>query len=146
MASILDFRQESSLSHLKHSMCTVMHTDATKSNKIARNFFGTLESLYCFIHQSTCRHSLFQTLQHEYEGATDDNSGRLAIKQLCETRWACRFEAIKAVEVNLQVIIKLLRTIEDETSLAKVAADPRGSLHQFQSFEFLLAMVVLNHI
>ena len=109
--------------------------DTMKSNETARNFFGTLESLYCFIRQSTCRHSLFQT---------DDDTGRLAIKQLCETRWACRFEAIRAVEANLQVIVELLHTIEDETSQAKAAADARGLLHQFQSFELLLAMVVLK--
>ena len=120
--------------------------DAMKSNKTARNFFGTLESLYCFIRQSTCRHSLFQTLQHEFEASTDDDTGRIVIKQLCETRWACRFEAIRAMEANLQVIVELLHTIEDETSQAKAAADARGLLHQFQSFEFLLAMVVLKQL
>ena len=123
-----------------------MLVDATKSNKIARNFFGTLESLYCFIRQSTYRHSLFETLQHEFEAATDGDSGKLAIKLLCETRWACRFEAIRAMEPNLQAIVELLRTIEDETSQAKAAADARGLLHQFESFEFLLAMVVLKQL
>ena len=121
--------------------------DAMKSNKMARNFFGTLESLYCFIRLSTCRHSLFQTMQHEFEAvAENDTDGRLNIKQLCDTRWACRFEAIRAVEANLQVIFKLLHAIDDETSQAKAAADTRGLLHQLQSFEFLLAMVVLKQL
>ena len=60
--------------------------DAMKSNKTARNFFGTLESLYCFIRQSTFRHSLFQTIQREFEATTEDDTGRLAIKQLCENK------------------------------------------------------------
>jgi len=95
-----------------------------KSNKTARNFFGTLESLYCFIRQSTSQHSLFQMMQREFEPATDDaDTGRLAIKQLCDTRWACRFEAIRAVESNLQVLFQLLHAVEDETSQAKAAAD-----------------------
>ena len=68
---------------------------------------------------STSRHSLFQTLQHEFESATDDDSRRLAIKQLYETRWACRFEAIRAVEASLQVVLELPHTvIEDESSQA----------------------------
>ena len=89
---------------------------------------------------------MFQTLQHEFEASTDDDTGRLAIKQLCETRWACRLEAIKAVEANLQAVFELLHAIKDETSHAKAAADARGLLHQFQSFEFLLAMVVLKQL
>ena len=44
------------------------------------------------------------------------------------------------------MIVELLRTIEDETSQAKAAADARGLLHQFQSFEFLLAMIVLKQL
>ena len=46
----------------------------------------------------------------------------------------------------MQVVFELLHTIEDETSQAKAAADARGLLHQFQSFEFLLAMVVLKQL
>ena len=40
----------------------------------------------------------------------------------------------------MQVIVELLRIIEDETSQAKAAADARGLLHQFQ------AMVVLKQL
>ena len=80
-----------------------------RATKITRNFFGTLESLYCFIRQSTCWHSLFQTLQHEFEAATDHDSGRLAIKQLCETRWACRFEATRQWRQTCKNFFILLR-------------------------------------
>ena len=86
-------------------------------------------------------------MQREFEAVVEnDTDGRLNIKQICDTRWACRFEAIRAVEANLQVIFKLLHAIDDETSQAKAAADARGLLHQLQSFEFLLAMVVLKQL
>ena len=74
--------------------------DATKKNKMARNFFGALESLYCFVRQSTIytyRHALFLNLQAEFEGSEQHATSACGRKQLCETRWACRFEAIKAV-------------------------------------------------
>ena len=41
---------------------------------------------------------------------------------------------------------EVLHAIEDETSHEKAAADTRGLLHQFQSFEFLLAIVVLKQL
>ena len=46
----------------------------------------------------------------------------------------------------LQVVVELLRTIKDETTQAKAAADTRDLLHQFQSFKVLLAMVVLKQL
>ena len=71
--------------------------DATKKNKMARNFFGTLESLYCFVRHSTYRHALFLYLQAEVEGSEQHATSVCALKKLCETRWACRFEAIKGI-------------------------------------------------
>ena len=93
-----------------HSLNLVL-VDATKKNKMARNFFGTLESLYCFVRQSTYRHALFLYLQAEVEGSEQHATSVCALKKLCETRWACRFEAIKAVEANLQVLLQLFDTI-----------------------------------
>jgi len=121
--------------------------DAMKRNKTARNFFGTLESLYCFIRHSTYRHTSFRTLQHEFETATEDATGGLTMKSLCETRWECRYEAVRAMQANLQVVVKLLDAlIEENSSQAKALADARGLLLQIRSFEFLLAIVVLKQL
>lgn len=88
-----------------------------------------------FIRQSTCPHSLFENPRHEFEAATDGDSGKLAIKQLCETRWACSNKGSGGKFAS--------NCIEDETLQAKTAAD---AMHQLQSFEFLLAMVVLKQL
>jgi len=120
--------------------------DAMKRNKTARNFFGTLESLYCFIRHSTYRHASFRTLQHEFETATEDATGGLTMKSLCETRWACRYEAVRAMQANLQVVELLDALIEENSSQAKALADARGLLLQIRSFEFLLAIVVLQQL
>ena len=51
----------------------------------------------------------------------------LTLKKVCETRWACRFEAIRAVEANFSVLLDLLETIEDDPSSdAKAVADAQG--------------------
>ena len=122
-------------------------TDAVKRNKTARNFFGTLESLYCFLRLSNCRNALFHKLQQEFKESEESQDRSLTIKKLCETRWACRYESVRALQANLPIVIQLLNlVIEDSSSLAKAVADARGLLHQIESFEFLLAMVVLKSL
>jgi len=59
-------------------------------------------------------------LQHEFETATEDATGGLTMKSLCETRWTCRYEAVRAMQANLQVVVKLLDAlIEEKSSEAK---------------------------
>ena len=126
--------------------------DTVKNNRTTKNFFGTLESLYCFICLSNCRNALFQKLQQEFhmsetanEDETDDFDTSLTIKKLCDTRWVCRYESIRAIEANLPIVINLLSfVIEDRSSLAKAVSDARGLIHQIRSFEFILAMVILK--
>lgn len=122
--------------------------DTVKRNKKARNFFGVLQSLYCFVQNSTFRHSVFQSLQMEVEKSSDSSEvHHLALKKVCETRWACRFEAIRAVEANFSILLHLLETIEDDPSSdAKAVADARGLRIQIKSFEFLIVLLVLKHL
>ena len=61
--------------------------DTVKNNRATKNFFGTLESLYCFIRLSNCCNALFQKLQQEFhmsetanEDETDDFDTSLTIK------------------------------------------------------------------
>ena len=64
-----------------------------------------------------------------------------------DTRWACQYESIRAIEANLPIVIDLLNfVIEDRSSLAKAISDSRGLIHQIRSFEFILqlAMVILK--
>ena len=69
------------------------------------------------------------------------------MKSLCETRWACRYEAVRAMQASLQVVVELLDAIiEENSSQTKALADARGLHLQIGSFEFLLAMVVLKQL
>ena len=51
--------------------------------------------------------------------------------KVCETRWACHFEAIRDVEANFSVLLDLLETIE-------AVEDARGLKIQMKGFEFLI--------
>ena len=106
-------------------------------NENARNF---LQSLYCFVRNSTLRHSVFQSLQREVEHSSEPHQ-LAALKRVCKTRWACRFEAIRAVEANFSVLLDLLETMEnDPCSDAKTVADARGLRVQMKTFQFVIAL------
>ena len=118
--------------------------DTIKQNKIARDFFGVLESLYCFIRNITCRHALFLSLQNDFEDEGQSHEQSLEMKKLYETRWVCRYEAIRALEANFSVLLDVLKTIEDTCKDSKTVSDARGLQFQMLSFEFILAMIVLK--
>lgn len=130
---------------------------AMTSNTLARNFFGTLEALYCFVRNSNYHHHLFQTLQKSHEDADDsvvtsgDDDGNtprpLSLKRLSDTRWACRFEAVRAVVQNYTLLLELLeKIVEDRNTSAKAVADGRGLLTQLQTFGFILCSKVLEDL
>ena len=48
-----------------HCYANLVLVTAMTRNVIARNYFGTLEALYCFVRNSNCRHHLFQALQQD---------------------------------------------------------------------------------
>ena len=53
------------------------------------------------------------------------------MKLLCDTRCACRYEAVRALQANLQVVVELLDAlIKENSSQAKVLAEARGLLLQ----------------
>ena len=78
----------------------------------------TLLHVQYFIHQSIC---LFENPQHEFEAAIDSDSGKLiAIKQLCEIRWACSNKGSGGKCAS--------NSIKDKTLHTKTSAD---AMHQF---------------
>ena len=48
----------------------------------------------------------------------------LSLKHLCDTRWACWFEAIRAVDQNYPVLFEFHEKISAESPTAKDTANP----------------------
>ena len=131
-----------------HSLNLVL-VHAIQKNRMTLNYFGTLESLYCFVRNSIYRNQLFMTLQSEFEKGADDEEGAprsLSLKKLCETRWACRIQAITAVQRNYEVLIQLLERVRDESSNGKAVSDAVGLLTQLRTFSFILCTNVLAEL
>ncbi len=56
-----------------------------------RNNFGVVSSLYDLIEGSAKCHQVFENIQKEASLQS------FTVKQLCETRWTCRFECLKLI-------------------------------------------------
>ena len=81
---------------------------------------NTISLLFC-LKQYSSSFSLSVTPK----GTSDSSETlQLALQRVCETRWACRFEVIRAVDANFSVLLDLLEKIEDHpNSDAKAVAD-----------------------
>ena len=67
-----------------------------------QNAIGTLQSLYNFLEGSPKRHAVFNSVK------VDDDHVLLTLKYLSETRWSCRWEAVKAVFEQMGKFIRAL--------------------------------------
>ena len=77
--------------------------DACKNDSSIRDCLDLISSLATFINDSAKRHALFKHLQDPKHATT--------LKQLCETRWASRSRALKAVKQSFPAIMTFLKVI-----------------------------------
>ena len=82
--------------------------DMAKTCPDALTFFGIVQRIYTLFSASTKRWSLFR-----------ENVEGLSVKPLCETRWECRIDSVKALRYQLPQVCDAL------DDLSKVADDPK---------------------
>ncbi|CAF1670257.1 unnamed protein product, partial [Didymodactylos carnosus] len=85
------------------NLCLV---DVSEAVVDVRNCFGVVKSLYNFIEASPKRHQVFKDLQKEC-GVVP-----VSLKELCDTRWTCRYESLKAISSRFSEILSTLELIE----------------------------------
>ena len=115
--------------------------DTLENVPVVRNTLGVLQSLYNFIEASTKRHGLFEAF----------NDGKdyllLSLKSQSETRWSCRWEAVKAVYEQLERIIGyLLQLSSDKNSDSKTYTGARNLLRSVLDFDFVWGLCVLRAV
>jgi len=76
----------------------------------------------------------------------ETNSKLKTLKTLSTTRWACRAEAVTAVENNYSSVIQCLQEIANNTKYSEVRAKANGILYQMKSFNFIFALYMLKPI
>ena len=129
--------------HCYAHVLNLVIVDAMTSNTTARDFFGTLQNLYVFIQTCTKRHAVYTQQQaeiHARSGSTKSFQVR-TLKSLCETRWACRANAINTFNATVGAIVGTLKIIRETETKAKIAAEARGLLSNID-FEFVLSLKV----
>ena len=104
-----------------------------------RNTLGTIQSLYNFIEGSPKRHALFGDIE------TEQCSLLTTLKFQSVTRWSCRWEAVTAVDQQLERIVKALLVLSTDRD-AKTCSESRSLLHGICDFQFVLGLCVLKII
>ena len=94
------------------------------------------------------QYTVFQALQQDDIHNTEysDTHRPLSLKHLSDTRWACRYEAVTAVNENYAVLLELLEQVTVGSNNAKAVADAQGFLYQLRSFRFILCSVILKDL
>ena len=129
--------------HCYAHVLNLVIVDAMTSNASARDFFGTLQNLYVFILTCTKRHAIYTEKQAEIHGRSKSSKPFQVrtLKKLCDTRWACRADAINTFNMTIDAVVATLKHIRETATKATIAAEAKGLLGNID-FGFILALKV----
>jgi hypothetical protein len=113
--------------------------DTMSDVKPLRNALGTLQSLYNFLEGSPKRHCLFESVE------VDGDQLLLTLKSLSETRWSCRWDAVKAVTEQMRKIVRALLIFARDKD-KKTYTDSRALMNAICDFEFVFGLILLKMI
>ena len=105
-----------------------------------RNALGTLQSLYNFLEASPKRHAVFSSVKVDGNFITN-----LTLKSMSETRWSCRWEAVKAIYEQIRKVIRALLILSDDKD-TKTYRDSTALLNAVCDFQFVLGLILLKVI
>ena len=90
--------------------------DTMNNNRIANDFFGTLQNLCVFIETCPKRHAVYLEQQRKVNLAREEERKReYVLKRLSDTRWACRADSIKAFHHTIKAVIVTLEDIREKS-------------------------------
>ena len=119
--------------------------DTLSEVKLLKDTLGGVQSLYTFIEASPKRHSIFMNVQLGDVESSEDNSFIRVLKSLSVTRWACHYEAVRAVQQEFLRIIMTLSQIEnDVTSDASTSSTARALLKHVLDQKFIFGVEILK--
>lgn len=133
-------RKENGLAVYVHCYAHILNlclVDLAKQIACVRNMFGTLRTLYSFIGASSKRFSVFEQM-------LSSDAGPKTLKTLCDTRWSCRYEALRSVFYNLTAVIDTLAEIAE--SDREFGSDAAALLKSIQTFEFIFSLILLEDV
>ena len=98
------------------------------SNATARYFLGTLQNLYVFIQTCTKRHAIYTEGQAQIHKSSNSPKPFQVhtLKKLCDTRWACRADAINTFNRTIDAVQATLKHIHENETKANIAAEAKA--------------------
>ncbi|XP_060879703.1 uncharacterized protein LOC132951771 [Metopolophium dirhodum] len=115
-------------------------TEKKIKHRIVFDFLGTVQFLYNFIEGSPIRHATLEKISKE-------SCIKLkTLKSLSNTKWACRAEAVSAVQENFSMLVPAIDEICENTQVPDVRAKGLGLKYQLKSFNFVFAMNLMEPI
>lgn len=111
--------------------------DTISASVSMRNCLGIVQSLYVFLEGSPKRHALLGRMKKEF------GENQTTLKDQSDTRWACRYAAVKALLSSISSVIQALLTIQEDRT-PKIVTDARCLLISICSFDFVISLLVLE--
>lgn len=94
-------------------------------------FFGVIQRLYTLFSASTERWEILKK-----------HLKYLTLKQLCDTRWECKLESVKAVKTQLKEINEALIEISETTKIPAIKSEAISLAEHEISYEFVLSSII----
>ncbi|XP_066948596.1 zinc finger MYM-type protein 1-like [Macrobrachium rosenbergii] len=117
--------------------------DTLQENTVIRNALGVVQSIQNFFNTPK-RENVLRSV-HMPDIDPTPYSPYIKLKSLSETRWSCRWEAVKAVEQQPERILLALIELSLE-KVAKTSADAKGLVKAMLEFQFILGLHTLKVI
>ncbi|KAJ8043424.1 Zinc finger MYM-type protein 1 [Holothuria leucospilota] len=113
-----------------HNLNLVL-ADACGNCAEAVTFFGTIQKVYTFFTSSQPRLNRLEQAQ--------ENLGmeKTKLQRLCETRWYCRHDSVKAIKVLYPALQQAIEDIAENDTFPETKAEARGLLEFMSTFEFV---------
>ena len=142
-ARIKELSPSALLTHCYAHVLNLVIVDTMNNNRIAEDFFGTLQNLYAFIETCIKRHALSLEQQRNINQTSggEERKQEYVLKKLSDTRWACRADSIKAFHHTIEAVVATSEDIRENEKKANIAAEAKGLLRiNVKEFEFILAL------
>ena len=96
-AQIKELSPSALFTHCYAHVLNLVIVDTMNNNRIAKDFFGTLQNLYVFIDTCSKRHAVYLEQQRKVNHASgeEERKREYLLKKLSDTKWACRADSIK---------------------------------------------------